>query len=154
MCRAEGGSIIFNTRIMLKLKIRCHKVGRTYKSEHLFILSVGLNAGKPLDAPCPNCYVLLADGKEERDFYYWLCFGLWQGRFLDPCLTGSVIPFIRIDDLSAIIIKAADKASLNPDGLTKTVTLLEQLNQHQVKIMEQVKLIKEMKKALMYKVLK
>jgi hypothetical protein len=139
---------------MLKLKIKCHKVGRIYQSEHVFILSVGLNAGKPIETPCANCYVLLVDNKTERDFYYWLCFGLWQGRFLDPCLTGSVIPFIRINDLCKIIQEAADKANLRPDKFKETLTLMNQLNQHQSNIMEQVKLIKSMKKALMYKVLK
>lgn len=78
-------------------KIKTHKMKNTYVEDHFFILSKGMNAGKPLDKPCPNCFVLFAKSKVERNMLYWLCFGLWQGNFFHPFLTGYVIPFIRLD---------------------------------------------------------
>lgn len=66
---------------------------------HFFILSKGLNAGKPLDQPCPNCFVAYCNDKTDRQFFYWLTYALWQCGTYKICLVGSVIPFLRISDL-------------------------------------------------------
>lgn len=139
---------------MLKPNIKCHKIGNNYSTPHLFILSKGANAGKPLKTPCPNCFVLVAKTEQEADFYYWLAYGLWQGQFFRPFLTGSVISFIRIQDVIKILTEAGEKANLKPNEFQNAIVLLNTFDQHLAQTLQQIKLIKEAKKVIMYKVLK
>ncbi len=124
----------------------------TYIENHFFILFKGLNAGKPLDKPCPNCFVLFAKSEEEKNKLYWLCFGLWQGNFFQPFLTGSVIPFIRLDDLKTVVIEALSK--INSCEFEKSISVMQGLQNHQENISKQLELIKQAKKSLMYKMLR
>ena len=43
-----------------------------------YALSKGLNSGKPLENPCPNCFVISCRNAEEMDVYRSLLFGLWK----------------------------------------------------------------------------
>jgi hypothetical protein len=51
---------------MQTLKIKTHKMKNTHAGNYLFILSKGLNAGKPLQNPCPNCFVLFGKMRKRR----------------------------------------------------------------------------------------
>lgn len=113
-----------------------------------FILNKGMNSGKPLEKPCPNCFTFNAKSQEEKDHYYWLCFGLWQSKSLHPYLTGSVIPFIRLHDLSQVINQASDKAQVNPSAFQKTVEVLKILDQQEKNYNRNLLLISEAKKAI------
>lgn len=137
---------------MKTIQIKTHKMKNTYRGNHFFILSKGLNSGRPLDKPCPNCFVLVAKGEEERNQLYWLCFGLWQGNFFHPFLTGSVIPFIRLEDLKAVINEALSK--IDNHDFNKSIDVMQSLQKHQEGIVRQLELIKQAKKALLYKILK
>jgi hypothetical protein len=136
------------------MKIKTHNMKSTYKYAHFFILSKGNNSGKPLDQPCPNCFVCLCSNEEEKQRYYWLFYGLWQGMYFQPFITGSVIPFIRLDDLKKVVQTAMSKIDLKPQQFEKNVSMTQLLNERSKLIQEQIKLIKEAKRALMYQVLK
>lgn len=60
------------------MKIKTYKGKRIENQFYFFILNKGNNSGKPLLEPCANCYILIAETKEEKEFYYWLCYALWQ----------------------------------------------------------------------------
>jgi hypothetical protein len=122
-----------------------------YEGHYFFILSKGLNAGKPLEKPCPNCFVFFARNEEEKNRYFWLCFGLWQANFFRPFITGSVIPFIRLEDLKQVITEALVK--LNENEFQKSVSVINDLYKYQENILKQLELIKLAKKSLMYKML-
>jgi hypothetical protein len=111
-----------------------------------------MNAGKPLDKPCPNCFVLLAKDEEEKKIHYWLCFGLWQANLFHPFITGSVIPFIRLDDLKQVISEALLK--IQTADFQKSISMMQDLKQYQENISKQLDLIKQAKKSLMYKILR
>ena len=64
--------------------------------------------------PCPNCFKLQASSPDEMQLYYWLCYGLWQAKAFRPYLVGSVIPFLRIDDLHQVLNHAGIKAETDP----------------------------------------
>lgn len=66
---------------------------------HFFALSKGLNAGKPLNEPCANCFLVNVEFEQNRELFYWLCFALWKAGHFRRRLVGSVIPFLRINDL-------------------------------------------------------
>jgi len=96
-----------------------------------FILNKGMNSGKPMEHPFPNCFTFNATDQAEKDLYYWICFGLWQSKSLHPYLNGSVIPFIHLRDLNQVINQASEKAQANPANFQKTVEALKILDQHE-----------------------
>jgi hypothetical protein len=113
-----------------------------------FILNRGMNSGKPMEQPCPNCFTYNATDQAEKDQFYWLCFGLWQSKSFHQHLIGSVIPFIRIHELSQAIKQAAEKAQASPAEFQKTVEALKILNQHEKQYHRNLLLISEAKKAI------
>jgi len=141
-----------NALTMQTLKIKTHKMKNSYAGNYLFILSKGLNAGKPLEKPCPNCFVLFAKDEEERKVFYWLCFGLWQAKFFQPFLTGSVIPFLRTEDLKQVIQEALSK--IDHASLKESLSIMQSLEKHHEVISKQLELIRQAKKVLMYKVIR
>ena len=113
-----------------------------------FILNKGMNSGKPMEHPCPNCFTFNATDQTEKDHYYWLCFGLWQSKSLHPYLNGSVIPFIHLRDLNQVIKQASEKAMATPANFQKTVEALKILDQHEKQYHRNLLLISEAKKAI------
>ncbi len=94
---------------MLQYNLTTFNPDKEYAGFHFYILNKGLNSGKPLLDPCPNCCVCQCSNEEEQLELYWLLFGLWQGKAFQINLTGSVIPFIRMKELKEIIQKGISK---------------------------------------------
>ncbi len=113
-----------------------------------FILNKGMNSGKPLEQPCPNCFTFNAADQAEKDHFFWICFGLWQSKSLHPYLSGSVIPFIHLRDLNQVISQASEKAQASPANFLKTVEALKILDQHEKQYHRNLLLISEAKKAI------
>lgn len=126
----------------------------TYEKHHFFILNKGNNSGKPLEQPCPNCFVCFAENEEQKQQLYWLFYGLWQGSYFKPFLTGSVIPFIRLDDLKQVAELSLSKIELQPLLFNKNISMMQLLDEKSKVIHEQISLIKQAKKALMYQMLR
>ena len=93
---------------LMKNRITCYSAGQQLPGIHFFILSKGLNAGKPLDAACPNCFVFSCKSEEDRDKYFWICYGLWQSNHFRVHLVGSVIPFLRKSELVMLVDRLND----------------------------------------------
>ena len=137
------------------MKIKTHNSNAQYlNNNHFFILAKGSNAGKPMHNPCPNCFVLVANNLREKEYYYWLCYGLWVGGMFRPFLTGSVISFLRIGELQQVIKAGQSKVQLRKQALLSSIEILNKLTAHQSNLLQQIQLIKQTKKALMYKVFK
>ena len=115
----------------------------------VFALCKGLNSGKPLKAPCPNCFVLACKSQAEKDFYTTLLFGLWKAKHFYPFHTGSVIPFIRISDFKQIVYEQANR--VEPKAFTLDVEKIKLLEAKQKQMYEQMALINDVKRALMYR---
>lgn len=145
----------FKERTMNTPKIKTYHMTDEFTNQnHFFILSKGYNAGKPLLNPCPNCFVVITCNLEEREYFYWLCYGLWVGGFFREQLTGSVIPFLRISELHQVINASRSKVALRKEALLNALEILSKLSAHEQNLVKQIQLIKEAKKAIMYKVLK
>ena len=54
---------------MSTFEIKTHQIGRTYSNPHFFILNKGLNSGKPLTLPCPNCFVIISKNEADKKHY-------------------------------------------------------------------------------------
>jgi hypothetical protein len=138
----------------MQILIKTHRINRTYHNHYFFILSKGNNAGKPLDIPCPNCFVVITKSSEERQLLYWLCFGLWQGNYFYQHLVGSVIPFLRLPELKSIIRETRDKVEKHKPEFDKAIDDLNKLRSLEENLSRQLQLAKQAKKCVMQKVLK
>jgi hypothetical protein len=125
-------------------EIKTHKIGRTYSTPHFYILNKGLNSGRPMNEPCPNCFVVVTETIEQRESLYYLCLSLQIGQYFNFYIIGSVIPFIRIGDTKKVLTKAlqnyeVDKWQSRVEKL-KTIILYENNLKQQIKIVAQLKI--------------
>ena len=123
-------------------------------SFEFYILSKGLNSGKPLTAPCPNSFVCVCKNEEQKDFYFWLLFGLWKAKYFHPFLTGSVIPFLRISDLKNEVGTQAEIVSKQSGEYKSTIHKVKILEAKEKSIREHLALINDLKRAMIYRHLK
>ena len=100
---------------MSTFELKTHRTGKTYSKPHFFILNKGLNSGKPLSNPCPNCFVVETATEKEKNTLFHLSMMLQIGGFYAYYLKGSVIPFISIDDCRKTL-KSSLKSSNNIDS--------------------------------------
>lgn len=121
------------------------------KKPHFFVLSKGLNSGKPLSHPCPNCFKIEAENKELREMLYWISFALWKSKAFHPYLIGSVIPFIRIRDFKQVICEKLEVVKVNPGEFTRTIEKLRFIEIQENQLKKNLKLVQELKQAYVYR---
>ena len=127
-----------------KFEIKTQRLGRTYNKPHFYILNKGLNSGRPMNDPCPNCFVVTTESEEQRESLFYLCLSLQTGRYFNYYIKGSVIPFITIDDTRKVLNTAIqnyekDQWKLKVSKLMKITTYEENLK-NQLKTIAQLKL--------------
>ena len=132
---------------MLTYEIKTHKIGRTYSKPHFYILNKGLNSGKPMNEPCPNCFVVVTETNEQRELLYYLCLALQVGRYFNFYIKGSVIPFIAIDDTRNVLNKALQNYKV--DKWQKRVEKLIKITIYEENLKQQIKAIEKFKIALL-----
>lgn len=118
-----------------------------------YILNKGMNSGKPSAKPFVNCFTFVTDGPDERDLFYWITFAAWQARKFEPWLVGSVIPFIRIQDVNKIICEASKNCIAHPERVGDLLKNMHILNQVENKHTRLAKLTQQAKKAAALKFL-
>ena len=120
---------------------------------HFFILNKGNNSGKPLLAPCPNCFVIQFQNEIDKEQVYWLMYSLWQSNAFYPFLRGSVIPFVVLRDVKSCLSAALNKVDENPAQFGKAVVALRSLEEMEKKFRQNLKLVQDAKRMLFYKYL-
>jgi hypothetical protein len=135
---------------MFTFSIQCFNQSKneTILSTQFYVLCKGLNSGKPLEKPCPNCFIITVKNDEEKEFLYWLCWGLWQSKKFHYLHTGSVIPFIRIDEFKAFLKEQAATAFAEKEQYNKNVKALQQLEQLEKNYKRNLLLIMDAKRAI------
>jgi hypothetical protein len=136
---------------MSNLKIKTYTGGQ-HGTHVFFILSRGNNSGKPLNEPCPNCFVCECSSAEEKEKAYWLFYALWQGKECEQLLVGSVIPFIRKNDLIGLLNRFWNTVS----SLEETRKMVQQLNtvqEQEQNFIKMLKLSNQLKMVLSRKIL-
>jgi hypothetical protein len=117
-----------------------------YSGVHFFVLNKGLNSGKPLDEPCPNCYVCECTTEEDKEELYRICFALWQSHQFQQQLIGSVILYIRKKEFYNLVRDAFIKAQAKPEFFEKALILLKTVNKKDLHFQELAALMKKMKR--------
>ena len=130
---------------MTHFTIKTHKPGTDYRLPHFFILNKGLNCGKPLKKPCPNCFVVQFYKEADVDSYYWLAYSLWQAKYWHQFLIGSVIPFFRIDEFTKEFTQRCERILFDFRRHQNQMRALRLLEEHETYHNENVKLIKHMR---------
>lgn len=132
---------------MLNFEIKTHQSGRTYSKPHFFILNKGLNSGKPMHKPCPNCFVITAATEEQIQTLFYMSLSLKIGRFFEHYLKGSVIPFITINDCSKVLKNACIDNENNTDALQKHIQILNQIQEREEILKQNLEAVKKLKVA-------
>ena len=130
---------------MFSFQLKSFRPESSICEPHFFILCKGLNSGKPLSEPCPNCFICICQSEQEKENLYWILFALWQGRRFHQVLCGSVIPFIRKKELSNLIQQGQKYAIHFPDKFRKNVQALQLLQQKEKEYAKLTQSIKELK---------
>ena len=137
----------------MKNRITCYSAGQQLPGIHFFILSKGLNAGKPLDAACPNCFVFSCKSEEERDKYFWICYGLWQSNHFRVHLVGSVIPFLRKSELVMLVDQADSIVRLEGEKFWNQVRLLSEFHEMSNRVKNHLARLEMTKRAAVAKII-
>jgi len=137
--------------LMQSVKIYTFNPKNPVNEFDIFVLCKGLNSGKPLEKPCPNCFVVACKNQADKDFYTTLLFGLWKIKHFYPYHTGSVIPFIRISDFKQIVKEQANRVSIKPQDFIEDVHKFKLIERKQKQIYEQMALLNDVKRALIYR---
>ena len=131
---------------MSTFELKTHRAGKTYSKPHFFILNKGLNSGKPLSNPCPNCFVVTTSTEKKKNTLYHLSMMLQIGGFYAYYLKGSVIPFISIDDCRKTL-KSSLKSNGNTDDIMqkhiKAVEVINKKEKELQNVIEKMALLKK-----------
>lgn len=110
-----------------------------------YIQCKGEHSGRPLKFPIPNCFAVTSDIPNLEQLVY----ALYVGRYFEPHIKGSVIPYIRICDAFEVIWLGIDRQS---SEALKTLETLEKIERQQVAIKSQLGLIQQLRVGLARKV--
>ena len=147
----EQEEVNFNSEAMTNFIIKTHKARTTYSKPHLFILNKGLNSGKPQKEPFTNSFVILFQHEEDCENFYFIAFSLWQTKFWHQFLIGSVIPFLRIQDFKNEFTPRAKTMMEEHEQHLKNVAALKLLEQKEKQFHENINLINEMRRVIIYR---
>jgi hypothetical protein len=132
----------------MNFRLKTNGKNGSYSQPHFFVLSKGDNAGRPMIAPCPNCFVLILDNDLERNRAYWICYCLWQSKQFSPFLVGSVIPFLRIREASKLLSETILRCERNRQAFSNYAGELEKIQSIERKLCFQLAKVKALKSKL------
>jgi hypothetical protein len=139
---------------MFSFKLKTHKLNATYSEPHFFILNKGNHSGKPMNDPCPNCFVCICTSEEEKEMLYWLVMGLCQGRVFEKYLCGSVIPFVRINDVKTALNWLSFNHTAQLVQYKKKVIAIQKVQQAKNTILQQLQSLQSLHKVLVADLMK
>jgi hypothetical protein len=137
----------------MQFNVKTYSPGQLIRPFSFFVLSKGLNSGKPISKPCPNCYQIICLTSEDKETSELLCFCLWQSKVFYKDLVGSVIPFLRIGDFRKALLNAIESSKDKPE-IHLLSGNIQKLNDLENQYRTQLKLIGEYKKALYLSVIR
>jgi hypothetical protein len=129
--------------------IKTHQKNAVYKANQIFILNKGMNSGKPQKEPFTNSFVILFQNEEDTETVYWLAYSLWKARFWHQSLVGSVIPFLRIDDLKKDFNLKVNELLQEHELHKKQIQTLRLLEQKEDQFQKNIVLITEMRRVIL-----
>ena len=136
----------------MDFKLKTHHTGQACTGHHFFILNKGLNAGKPLLEPCPNCWVITLNTEMDLQQIYTLQTAVWNSGACRFYLIGSVIFFIRIGAMEDLLQKAINQ--VNFADLEETSCTLKQVLEIETIFQVQLRSAQKIRRVLYSRLLK
>ena len=136
---------------MINFQMKHHQNGTSYSKPHFFILNKGLNTGKPLSEPCPNCFVIQFGCNEDSENMESICKSLWRVKFWHRFLIGSVIPYIRINDFSKNLTLKSNAMMQDFEQHKKNIAALKLLELKEKQFHENINLINDMRRVILHR---
>ena len=136
---------------MLQFSIKTHRKGIIYSNPHLFILNKGLNSGKPSNEPFTNSFVIIFENKSDFDNINLTAYALWKTKFWHQHLVGSVIPFLRLNDVRKEFSVKVNQEIKDHEEHIKNVNTLKLLEQSEKRFNENINLINDMRRVILYR---
>ncbi|AIG30316.1 hypothetical protein IA01_07495 [Flavobacterium psychrophilum] len=136
---------------MLNFIIKTHQKDTVYTKPHLFLLNKGMNSGKPQKEPFTNSFVVIFEKEEDCENIYFVAYSLWQTKFWHQYLVGSVIPFLRLPDFKKEFNPKASLMMSEHEEHLKNVGTLKLLEQKEKQFNENINLINDLRKAILYR---
>lgn len=131
---------------MKPFSIKCHAPGTVTSESCFFILSRGINAGRPAYIPNANCF-RLSCAPGDLDTYYWLMYTLWETGYFHQFLKGSCVLFVRIEDVK----NAIDDNIYQLDRIIKSLETLRKLRELEMKLNEQIYQIRLCRRSIQFR---
>ncbi|WP_438966335.1 DUF6943 family protein [Flavobacterium sp.] len=134
--------------------IKTHRVGTIYSKPHLFLLNKGMNSGKPQKEPFTNSFVIIFQNEEDCESLFFIAYSLWQTKFWHQHLVGSVISFLRLNDFKKQFNLQANLMIEEHEQHKKNVAALKLLELKEKQFHENLNLISDLRKAIIYRYVK
>ena len=136
---------------MLKFIIKTHKRGTIYTKPHLFLLNKGMNSGKPQKEPFTNSFVIIFENEDDFDTINLTAYALWKTKFWHQFLKGSVIPFLSLNDIRKEFSIQVNQEVKDHKEHLKNVQALKLLEQSEKRFNENINLINDMRRVILYR---
>ncbi len=148
--QANRAKLIFKLNAMTNFIIKTHRKDTVYSKPHLFILNKGMNSGKPQKEQFMNSFVIIFEKEQDAENIYFIAFSLWKSSYWHQHLCGSVIPFLRLHDFKKEFNKKCNLLMYQHEEHLKNVKALKLLEQKEEQLQENIKLINQLRKAIIY----
>ena len=136
---------------MLNFITKTHRKDTVYTKPHLFVLNKGLNSGKPQKTPFTNSFVIIFQNIEDCENFFFIAYSLWQTKFWHQYLVGSVIPFLRLPDCKKEFNPKATSMMVEHEQHQKNITALKLLEKKEKQYKEDMMLINDIRRAILYR---
>jgi hypothetical protein len=110
-----------------------------------------MNSGKPQKEPFTNSFVVIFEKEEDCESIYFVAFSLWKTNFWHQYLCGSVIPFLRLPDFKKEFNPQASLMMVEHEQHLKNVASLKLLEQKEKQFNENIHLINDLRRAILYR---
>ena len=108
-------------------------------------------SGKPQKEPFTNSFVVIFDLEQDCENLYFVAYSLWQTKFWHQYLVGSVIPFLRLPDFKKQFNPQASLMMVEHEQHQKNVAALKLLEQKEKQFHENINLINDMRRVILYR---
>jgi len=136
---------------MLKFIIKTHRKDTIYTKPHLLLLNRGMNSGKPQKEPFTNSFVIIFENEADIDAINLTAYALWKTKFWHQFLKGSVIPFLSLQDIRKEFSMKVNQEIKDHEQHVKSVQALKLLEQSEKRFHENLNLINDMRKVILFR---
>jgi len=135
---------------MINFKLHHYQSG-TYKNPHFFILSKGLDTGKPLKEPTHNCFVIELQCTSDCEDMEAICNCLWKDKYWHRFFIGSIVPYIGISEFCKYLALKSCELMDDFEEHKKDVKTLKMLLEKEDKLQENMNLINDLRRAILHR---